>query len=200
MRLGEAFPYGSRVAVAWMPPGAETAMTFTSRAMPGENALLFLEPPASGETPTRFANVQIVREDGAYAVRCDAVFVGEDDEGWLCFKAVEIDRHPKRRYFRVSAQIPVSLPNVKIAQTQDISGAGAMVEVAGGFPYEDGDLVDGVLCLPDAPIQITFRVVRHRAAPGGVFVALDFHRIADEDREKIIVYTVERQRGMVRTM
>ena len=196
----DAFPYGARVAVAWMPPGDDTPVAFATRVMPGDDGMLFMEPPTTGEAPPLMSEVQIVMEEGAYALICAAAFLGEDEEGWLCFKATgRVQRHPKRRFFRVPARLPVALPGVKAAQTVDVSGLGALIEVGGAFPHEDGAFVDGVLGLPEASVQITFRVVRRKQTDGGLFVALDFHAIADPDREKVVAYVVGRRRGMVRT-
>jgi len=198
MDRGDSFPYGARVAVAWMPPGSEAPVAFATRILPADDGRIFVEPPVSGEAPPLMSDVQIVMEDGAYVLTCAAAFLGEDEEGWLCFKATgSVRRHPKRRFLRVPARLAVALPGVNAAQTVDVSGSGVLIEVGGVFPYECGDVVDGVLGLPGAPVEIAFRVVWRRETAEGLVVACEFLAIADEDREKVIDYMVSRQGGTV---
>lgn len=186
MDIIEAFPYGARVAVVWAGPGGDDLLRFVTRAMAADDSVLLLEPPDGVALPSRMSCVHIVREDGDCVVLCAAVFLGEDEEGWACFKAGLIQHHPKRRYARVAASIPVSVPGVRMAQTVDISGSGFLAETWGRFGGKVGDVVQGVLWLPGGRVDVTMRVMRETPSLAGSLVAFDFEKVKDADRDRII--------------
>ncbi|MCG7406423.1 PilZ domain-containing protein [Paenibacillus sp. ACRRX] len=155
-------------------------------------------------------DVTYVQLDG---VRCNFItkMVGNRHESIRMLALVkpqpdQITRTQRRSYLRVQAALEMAVRTAegvqKVARTEDISGGGVSFIAELQWGLEEGQLLDCWLVIPPKAgdvDHISFTASTVRIEPRGdkhCLIMMQFDRITDVERQKIIRYCFERQLEM----
>lgn len=198
-----AFQKGERITLEYAAEDGDLHVVLTKIAALDAAGLALVDPDEGG-APLPFqpgASVMARVDDVTHLLASRVSFRERTPDGLLLFDPPQdVERYPKRRYFRMAVDLPLEFGRTD-GRAVDLSGSGLLALCPKDRTFVLGTLEEGVLVLPKARIRAFMKVVRLRPADRWhTLVGLDFQDLPEADRDRVIGYILDRQRHRMKVI